>query len=228
MEKRREMYISYFNNGIRYENSNKNSELRIHGPKIGSRFFASYSDFTYDITSEFEILPSINYDNDDKYDKSIQNFLLTNPYTTKIYAVVRNPKRRLITGIAQSVYIDDINIDFHSASMKLDGILDTDIHLNNYCDYLYNFIAYHNHNNITKRLNNEDIIIEDLDEMKYYVGTDSIDGDDSSNYKLYEKVVYLLDYIKNNKEFEDLQKNIDNYIESETDYYYKIKNNENS
>jgi hypothetical protein len=227
MGTRRAMYISYFNNGIRYENSYKNSELRIHGSKIGSRFFSAYSDFTYDITSELEILPSINYDDNGKYDKSIHNFLLTNPYTTKMYAVVRNPKRRFITGIAQSVYIGDINIDLHSASMKLKEILDTDIHLNNYCDYLYHFITYHNHNNITKRLKYEPIIIEDLDEMKYYDGTEPI-WDDNSNYKLYEKVVYLLDYIKNNKEFEDLQKNIDNYIESETNYYYKIKNNEKS
>ena len=227
MDNRKQMYISYFNNGIRYENLNKHSELRIHAPKVGSRFFSTYSDFTYDITTELQILPSLNYDDNGKYDKSIQNFLLSNPYTTKIYAVVRNPKRRFISGIAQSVYVDDLNIDIHSASIKLNNILNTDVHLNIYLDYLYHFITGYEHNIISQRLKYEPIIIEDLDEMKYYAGTEPI-RDTNSNSKLYEKVVYLLDYIKNNKEFEDLQKNIDNYIESETDYYYKIKNNENS
>lgn len=222
------MYISYFNKGIRYENLSKHSELRIHAPKIGSRFFSTYSDFTYDITPKLKLVTSKMYKNNVEYDKLIQQFLLGNPYTTKMYAVVRNPKKRLISAIAQIIYVNNVDIDMHSACIKLYNNFREDVHLSSYLDYLYHFISGHEHNIVTNRLKNESITIEDLDEMTYHTSRKNSLSDGNSNSKLYDKVYQLLEYIRNNKEFDNLQKYIYNYIETESDYYYKIKNYSNS
>lgn len=223
------MYISYFNIGIRKENVNKHSEVRIYAPKIGSRFFGTKSEFTYQTDGDFknlilsDIYPPKNIE---KYNTELREFILKNPYTTQLYAVIRNPKDRLRTAIAQIVYSKETDIDIHSAAIKISKEMRTDTHMSRYHELLYYTLFNSNSGLLKDRMYfKENIVIEDIDETIYYTQNMEEYSLDKkpTNKNLFDKVYELMEYINKEEEFVDAKEFIEKYLESETDYYNKLK-----
>lgn len=223
------MYISYFNIGIRKENVNKHSELRIYAPKIASRFFGTVSEFTYEADGDFKnlilsnVYPSKNIE---KYNTELREFILRNPYTTKLYAVIRNPKDRLRTAIAQLVYSEEMDIDIDSAAKKLSKEMMTDTHMNRYHEVLYTTIYNSNNGLLKDRLIfKENVVIEDIDETTYYAPSmyEYPSNEKPTNQSLFNKVYKLMEYINKEEQFINVKDFIKNYSETETYYYNKLK-----
>ena len=231
------MHCSYFNKPQRPENKNNHSELRFYGAKIASRYFGTYSDFTWTSTQLCNPLaPSdIYYNNDNKYNIPIQEFLIYEPFLTKIYFVLRNPKDRMVSALAQSLFLDK-KTNFTKAYDELEKITRgvSDIHLDRHHEFVYELITKKESSNnfLYPRYQksfpgNELFKIEDIDETEYvssfYLQKSDHDNSKFSCKPYITQVNEFIDYIKETKTNEYPTKWINTYLELETNYYNKLK-----
>lgn len=232
------MHYSYFNKGLRIENTQR-SELRIYGAKIASRFFGTNADFTWSSESWNQpISPSTTYtinSNPTKYTKEIQEFLLREPNLTQVYLVIRNPLDRLKTGLAQTLYntnkfdFKNINIyetnSFQQIEKFVSIVIGIDPHINRYHEDVYQLFDYTSISNIPSR-KNEKFIIEDIDSTEYinhfYISAE-VAKTTLSNKPLIGKVNELMNYIMNEKKNTLSAERLTSYLETETEYYNKLK-----
>jgi len=226
------MYISYFNNGISKENVNKHTEIRIHSEKMASRFFGEVSNFTWSTKSklsDYNFSLSKKYSIDGKYKSNeLQKFILNESFSSKLCAVIRNPKERMISALAQVLFRDRDYISFDESFMYLDSIMNNDVHLNKYHEKLWYMITYPDTQlNINNRFLNEQVSIEDIDTTEYYNTNDVYVKDTTSlsndiyKTKVEEFITNIYLNHKNSKVYDWME----SYLEYEFEYYYKLKNN---
>ena len=226
------MHISYFNNGILKQNVNKHTEIRIHSEKIASRFFGTVSKFTWSCDSlpnDYLFYPSKKYKVDTKYDSmEIQKFILNESFSSKLSAVIRNPKDRMVTALAQIIFRDRDYISFNDSFMYLDAAINNDVHLDRYHEKLYNIIFIADTPiNLNNRFLNEDVFIEDIDNITYYNNSDQYQKNtrNLSNDKYKLQVEEFISNIYSNHKNSKVYNWMVGYLDYEFKYYYKLKDN---
>lgn len=211
------IYITYHTNNfiLRNENVNKIPEVRICGPKIASRFVCTNANFTLDVkkeNEEFKFVDSKMYDkiSDSRYnDFQIKKFIITEPLISKTYLVIREPKERLKTALAQILFTDNENNcmdSFENAENILLKIMRTDAHLSWYHSDIINFLD---------TSFNKDIILEDLSKVKWNK------FNNTSNKDLYDKVNKFLEWLNINNNSE-VKSYLNYYVEVETKAYNEL------
>jgi hypothetical protein len=220
------MYISYFNTPLRIDNKNKFAELRIYSEKIASRAFGQLADFVFEFEKAengFKLYDSHYPTKNPIYTKDVKNILINEPYLTKIYLVIRNPKDRLLSGLAQILFRDNEST-FERAAFYLRENLDN-VHISLHNTDIYHIVT-HKKNSILKSRRDEVFTIEDIDNKEYYsefYESTSHDNYNVTNKSLYPKAEEFINFIRSDKRFTGINKWLDEYEKHETKHYEYLK-----
>lgn len=220
------MYFSYFSNGLRVDTHNKSAELRVYSEKIASRAFSNIADFTLGTSKDnpLEIRKGHYAIKDEStYTTEVINYLINTPYLTKIYLVIRNPKDRLLSGLAQILF-RNTNFNFEEAAYFLKENIDNE-HISFHCTEIYHMIT-HKKNSLLKSRYSEVFTIEDLDDTEYietFYGNLSHDNFNVTNKPLYKKVEDFIKFINEDNRFVLLSNQLNEYLRQEIESYNYLK-----